>query len=72
MIIIDISNPCLLKPGFLKAPFKNKTNYRVWWLWFAITYCAMTDYEYLEHISCGNTYWKNKQNPSGQRTGGIE
>jgi len=61
MIILDISKPFKLKPGFFKAPFKNKTNYRAWWLWFAITYCDMSDYEYFQYIASRKTYWNLNQ-----------
>lgn len=60
MIILDISKPFQSKPGFHKAPLGNKTNYRVWWLWFAITFCNMSDYEYCERIASGQTLWINK------------
>lgn len=58
IIIIDISNLFQKKPGFMKAAFKHTTSYRVWWLWFGITVCNMSEYDYYKHIESGNTIWK--------------
>ena len=61
MIIIDISRPFQKHPGMIKAPFKNKISYRVWWMWFAVTWCNMSDDEYLSHIASGATEWVTKK-----------
>ena len=58
MIILDCSLPIQLKPGFVVSPLKNKRSYRVWWLFFAITFCNMRDSDYYDYVAGGNTYWK--------------
>ena len=55
MIIIDISKPFQLKPGWMKSKIKNKNNYCVWWLYLGITYCNISSFEYLEYIASGKT-----------------
>ncbi len=57
VLIIDISNPFQKKAGFHKASFKSVNVFRVWWLWFAVTYCSLGQFEYEEHIASGNTVW---------------
>ena len=57
ILILDISNPFQIKPGCVNNGFKDVKAFRCWWLWFAITYCPLSQYEYEDYISTGNTEW---------------
>lgn len=57
ILILDISSPFQHKPGYANSNFKNVKSFRCWWLWFAVTYCPLSQYEYEEHIGTGATEW---------------
>lgn len=60
LITIEISRPFQPKPGGFKSEFKDKINYRFWWLWFAISWINMSEPEYSNYIASGKTEWTSK------------
>jgi hypothetical protein len=58
VIILDISNPFQAKAGYMRSDLgSDAIGWRVWWLWFAITYSPLSDYEYHNRIRSPNCVW---------------
>lgn len=58
ILLIDVSYPFQWRPGLRTATFKNERMVRAWWLWFAITYCPITEVEFYAHVESGRTHWR--------------
>jgi len=58
ILILEISLPFQWRPGCVASDFGDVKCRRVWWLWFAVTYCPLALHTFYNHIVRMQTYWR--------------